>query len=150
MTRIHFQSGSKVPYVKSPKMGHGDCNFGRHKTAKSLDVSVPAPSTRALMRWSNAGSPLPLVGARAMDWIDRQSIAVESETGSGTQVWEQAACCVRRSLCAEWGIVLIGLTSVFCATAFRTPAARMHTSAVFALICLNVRLPSPPFNQLRR
>jgi len=52
----------KVPYVKSPKMGHGDCNFGRHKTAKSLDVSVPAPSTRALMRWSNAGSPLPLVG----------------------------------------------------------------------------------------
>ena len=103
----------EVPYVKSPKMGYDDCNFGRHKTAKSLDVSVP-------------------------------------ETGSGTQVWEQAACCVRRSLCAEWGIVLIGLTSVFCATAFRTPAARMHTSAVFALICLNVRLPSPPFNQLRR
>ena len=52
----------EVPYVKSPKMGYDDCNFGRHKTAKSLDVSVPAPSTRALMRWSNAGSPLPLVG----------------------------------------------------------------------------------------
>ena len=107
----------KVPYVKSPKMGHGDCNFGRHKAAKSLDVSVPAPSTRALMRWSNAGSPQPLVGlGLGIGSIGNQSQSSlkqvsERKFGSKRHVVSDEASVLNE------GIVLIGPTGVFCAAA---------------------------------
>ena len=135
-----------VPYVKSPKMGHGDCNFGRHKTAKALDVSVPASSTRALMRWSNAGSPLPLVelglgiGSTGIQSQSSPKQVPERKFGSKRHVVSDEASVPNE------GIVLINPTSVFCATA----SGLRRTSAAFALICLNVRLSSPPFNQLRR
>ena len=127
-------------------MGHGDCNFGRHKAAKSLDVSVPAPSTRALMRWSNAGSPLLLVGLG----LGIGSTGNQSQS-SLKQVPERKFGSKRHVVSDEASlpnerIILIGPYERILRHSVGTPAA----SAAFALICLNVRLSSPPFNQLRR